>query len=85
MEVCIRLQRSDIKASGKYNFRIVAIPKSDPRQSKALEILGYYDSSKKPAAYDVKIDKLEQWIAKGAQMSPTVKSLFKKARIRKNA
>ena len=37
MEVRIRLQKSDTKAKGKYNYRVVAISKAAPRQSKALE------------------------------------------------
>jgi len=83
MEVRIRLQKSDTKAKGRYNYRIVAVPKRTPRQARALEILGYYDASKKPAEYRVDVEKIDQWIANGAQMSDTVRSLVKKSR--KNA
>ena len=39
---------------------------------------GHYDPKKKPA--DVKIDRerVDFWVSKGAQLSPTVKSLLKK-------
>ena len=80
MEVSIRLQKSEIKAKGRYNYRIVAIPKNTPRQGRALEILGHYDSAKQPATYAINLEKLDQWVAKGAQMSETVKALVKSAR-----
>lgn len=80
MEVSIRLQKSDSSAQGRYNYRIVAIPKQATRQGKALEILGHYDAGRIPKVYDIKLDKLDQWVAKGAQMSQTVKNLVKKAR-----
>ena len=83
MEVSLRLQRSDTKAKGHYNYRIVAMPKHSPRQGRALEFLGYYNADKNPAVCSIKLDKLDKWIAKGAQMSQTVKDLVKKAR--KNA
>lgn len=80
MEVRIRLQKSDNKASGRYNYRIVVIPRNMPRQGKALDILGYYDASKKPAAFSVDVAKVEQWVAKGARMSQTISDLVKKAK-----
>jgi len=80
MEVRIRLQKSDTKAKGRYNYRIVAVPKCTPRQARALEILGYYDAAKKPAEYRVDVEKIDRWLAKGAQMSDTVRSLVKKSR-----
>lgn len=82
MQVSIRLQNSDTRAKGRYNYRIVAIPKNAPRQGRSLEILGYYNASRIPKIYEIKLDKLDAWIGKGAQMSLTVKNLVKKARKR---
>ena len=44
----------------------------------AVEQIGHYDPKKNPA--DVKIDRerVDYWVSKGAQLSPTVKSLLKK-------
>jgi len=80
MEVSIRLQKSETKSTGCYHYRIVAIPKQSPRQGRALEILGYYDAAKNPAVSNIKLDKLEKWIANGAVMSQTVSDLVKKTR-----
>jgi small subunit ribosomal protein S16 len=43
-----------------------------------IEELGYYDPSKNPAALSIKKEKIEAWVKKGAQLSPTVKSFLKK-------
>jgi len=45
-----------------------------------LDILGYYDPSKKPAMYSLQKAKIDAWVAKGAQLSDTVRSLLKKTK-----
>ena len=77
MEVRIRLQKVGA-AKKRYNFRVVAINKSNKRQGTHLEILGYYDPAKKPASIQIDRQRLDQWVKKGAQMSETVRSLLKK-------
>ncbi|MFA5260860.1 MAG: 30S ribosomal protein S16 [Candidatus Omnitrophota bacterium] len=79
MEVRIRLQKAGAPANKKYNYRIVVLSKSDPKQGRALDILGYYDPAKKPAVISLNKEKLEKWLKKGAQMTDTVRSLVKKA------
>ncbi len=80
MEVKIRLQRAGKSAKGRYNYRIVAISKTKPRDSKHLEILGYYDAAKNPAIVSVDHTKVDKWLKNGAQMTATVKSLVKKSK-----
>ncbi len=77
MEVRIRLQKAGKTASKRYNYRIVAISRAKSRQSRHLEILGFYDPSKKPAQLSLNQEKIENWVKKGAQMSDTVRSLLK--------
>mgnify|MGYP001581906604 CR=1 FL=1 len=78
MEVRIRLQKAGKVANKAYNYRIVAMAGQEGRAGRSLEILGHYDPSKKPAAFALNKTKLEAWVAKGAQMSDTVRSLMKK-------
>ncbi|MBF0384685.1 MAG: 30S ribosomal protein S16 [Candidatus Omnitrophica bacterium] len=78
MEVTIRLQKAGKPAQKHFNYRIVAIPKNKSRDSKYLELLGYYDPSKKPASIELNQEKLDSWIKKGARLSDTVKSLMLK-------
>jgi small subunit ribosomal protein S16 len=80
MEVHIRLQKAGRPASKRYNFRFVVMSKASTRQGRALEILGYYDPSKKPAVISVDQDKVQKWLDRGAIMSDTVRTLVKKAK-----
>jgi small subunit ribosomal protein S16 len=82
MEVRIRLQKVT-NTKKHYNYRLVAINRTNKRQGAHLEILGYYDPTKNPAVFEIKQEKIEQWIKKGAQMSDTVRSLVKKANKKK--
>lgn len=78
MEVCIRLQKAGKTANKRYNYRVVAISRSSPRNGKHLDILGHYDPARKPAVVSINREKIEQWVKRGARMSDTVRSLLKK-------
>ena len=78
MEVRIRLQKIGKAANRSTNYRIVAIGRALTRDGKHLQILGYYDPSKKPAILSFDREKIDTWVKKGAQMSDTVRSLIKK-------
>lgn len=78
MQVRIRLQRIGKSAKKRYNYRIVAIPQKVKRDSRTLDVLGYYDPSKKPASVSLDLAKLDKWIKQGAQMSETVRNISKK-------
>ena len=76
MSVKVRLTRSGSK---KHHFyRVVAINSDTRRDGRPLEFLGYYNPNTNPA--DVKLDqeKIDKWLATGAEMSATVRSLYKK-------
>jgi small subunit ribosomal protein S16 len=77
MEVRIRLQKAGKSASKRYNYRVVAMSRSQTRDGRHLELLGYYDPAKKPAVVSIDKEKLNKWLEKGAQMSATVKALVK--------
>ncbi|HJB65627.1 MAG TPA: 30S ribosomal protein S16 [Candidatus Mailhella merdavium] len=76
MSVKVRLTRSGSKKHPFY--RVVAINSDSRRDGRPLEFLGYYNPNTNPA--DVKIDqeKIDKWLANGAEMSDTVRSLYKK-------
>ena len=59
-------------------YRVVAINSDTRRDGRPLEFLGYYNPNTNPA--DVKLDqeKIDKWLATGAEMSATVRSLYKK-------
>lgn len=74
MTVKIRLQRFGKK--GRPFFRIVAIPKANPRNGKILARLGYYDPYAKKTKIKVDQKLVQEWIAKGAQLSDAVRKLL---------
>jgi small subunit ribosomal protein S16 len=74
--VVIRLTRFGGKK--KPHYRIVAVDREKPRESRYIELLGQYSPMTAPAQIKIDMEKYNQWIRKGAQPSVTVKSLVKK-------
>ena len=80
MAVAIRLKKVSDTSKKRYNYRVVAMDDLNPRDGRVIEELGYYDPAKKPASLKINKEKIEQWLKKGARISPTVKSFLKKQR-----
>jgi len=57
-------------------WRIVVTDSRKPKD--CIELLGTYDTLRKPAKLTLNDDKAVAWILKGAAPTPTVRSLFKK-------
>ncbi len=74
--VKIRLQRGGRTHMPVYT--IVAANSREARDGKFLEKLGQYNPSDKEVLSAVNVDGIKAWIAKGAQVSETLNSLFKK-------
>jgi len=72
--VKIRLMR--LGAKKRPCYRIVAADVRAPRDGKFLEILGYYDPTKKPHVLKVDEDKVKSWLGNGAQPTNRVKKLI---------
>ena len=77
MAVKIRLTRMGSKK--KPFYRIVAMSIENRRDGRALDTLGYYNPMTDPAEVKVDAEKLQAWLARGAQTTQTVASLLKKA------
>lgn len=72
--VKLRLQRFGAHKAPKY--RIVAADSRAPRDGKFLEILGTYNPLTNPATITVDAEKVQAWLAKGAQPTVTVKNIL---------
>lgn len=59
-------------------YTIVAANSRNARDGKFLEKLGQYDPHATEVLKDVNVDGVKAWLGKGAQISDTVKSLFRK-------
>jgi small subunit ribosomal protein S16 len=78
--VKIRLTRGGAKK--RPHYRIVAIDGRLATDGRPLEFLGTYDPGSNPEKFNIKVDRFDAWIANGAQPSPTVRTLIKRARKR---
>ena len=74
--VKIRLKRFGAKKRPYY--RVVAIDSRNPRDGRALEYLGTYNPMTEPSEIDLKRERIEHWVALGAQLSPQMKTLLKR-------
>ena len=75
MSVKIRLRRMGAKKAPFY--RIVVADSRYPRDGRFIEEVGFYDPTKEPSVIKVDAEKVEKWIASGAQPTDTVKALLK--------
>ena len=76
--VKIRLSRGGAKKRPFY--RIIAIDERRQTNGRALEFLGTFDPMPEPEVIHLKKDRIDAWIAKGAQMSPAVKALCRRSK-----
>lgn len=73
----IRLRRMGARHRPFYRM-VVSDAKADPR-ARAVEEVGIYDPTQKPAVVRVDKERIQHWVELGAQMSPSVKKLVKSA------
>ena len=74
--VKIRLRRMGAKKAPYY--RIVVADSRCPRDGRFIEEVGIYDPMADGNKLNVKMDRVEYWIANGAQPTDTVRGLLKK-------
>jgi small subunit ribosomal protein S16 len=49
------------------------------RDGRFIEVIGHYNPLTTPATLEIKLDKAEEWIKKGAQPTNTVRVLLQRA------
>lgn len=74
MAVRIRLKRFGKKKQPFY--RIVAAEQSRARNSKTLEVIGFYDPLQDPVRFEIKADRVQHWLSVGAQPTDTLERLL---------
>lgn len=75
MAVKIRLRRIGAKKAPFY--RVVVADSRFSRDGRFIEEIGIYDPTKEPSLVKIDVEKANDWIAKGAQPTDTVKRLLK--------
>lgn len=73
----IRLAR--FGARKKPVYRVVVIEKDRARNGRSVELVGTYNPRTNPATVDLKRERIDYWVSKGAQLSERVEKLMKAA------
>lgn len=79
MAVKMRLRRMGQKKAPFY--RVVVADSRAPRDGRFIEEVGYYNPMTEPVTLKVEEEKVQKWLASGAQPTETVKSLLTKSGI----
>jgi small subunit ribosomal protein S16 len=72
----IRLAR--VGARKQPHYRVVVIEKERARDGRSVEVVGIYNPRTNPATVELKRDRIDHWVSKGAKMSQTVSRLVSK-------
>jgi small subunit ribosomal protein S16 len=70
----IRLARTGARKQPHY--RVVVIEKERARNGRPVEVVGTYNPRTTPASVELKRDRVEYWVSKGAKMSDRVSKIF---------
>lgn len=73
--LAIRLARFGSKK--KPTYRVVVIEKTNPRDGRAVEIVGHYNPVAQPTELKLNHERIDYWLQCGAQPTDTVKRLLK--------
>jgi small subunit ribosomal protein S16 len=77
MAARIRLTR--VGATKQPTYRVVVADSRQPRDGRAIEILGHYNPRSEPVEFVVDVEKTKAWMAKGALPTETVERLLRAA------
>ena len=70
----IRLAR--VGARKQPHYRVVVIENDRARNGRSVEVVGTYNPRTTPASLDLKRDRIDFWVGKGALLSERVAKLF---------
>lgn len=75
MSVRVRLTRVGSKKNPIW--RVVVADQRSPRDGRFIETIGHYNPQTEPSTIRIDEDRLQHWLARGAQPSGSVKQLVK--------
>jgi small subunit ribosomal protein S16 len=72
----IRLSRTGARKQPQY--RVVVIEKERARNGRPVEVVGTYNPRTSPASIELKRERIDYWVSKGAKMSDRVTKIVSK-------
>ncbi len=83
--MALKIRLSRIGTKHKPIYRVVVAEERSRRDGAATEILGTYTPEAKGNPLQIKLDRAEYWMSKGARPTDTMNALIKKERRRQAA
>lgn len=75
MSLMIRFSNNGRRGERKY--KIVLLEKRERREGRPVEVLGYYEKrAGNSVSKEVNVEKINYWMSKGAQLSPSVRKIL---------
>src|ERR1019366_2905858 len=78
--MALKIRLSRIGSTHQPHYRIVVAETRSRRDGDAVETLGTYDPRTKGRQVNIRLDRVDYWIGKGAKPSDTLHSIIKRAR-----
>jgi small subunit ribosomal protein S16 len=75
--IMLKIRLTQTGARNSKQYRIIAIDKSKRRDGQAIEILGFYNPTVKPAIVKVNRERIDYWVGKGGQITDGLKKILK--------
>jgi small subunit ribosomal protein S16 len=75
MSVRVRLTR--VGSNKNPIWRVVVADQRSPRDGRFIEAIGHYNPQTDPSTIEIDEQRLEHWLARGAQPTNTVKKLMR--------
>ena len=73
----IRLSRTGARKQPQY--RVVVIEKERARNGRPVEVVGTYNPRTNPASIELKRERIDYWVSKGAKLSDRVNKIVSKS------
>jgi small subunit ribosomal protein S16 len=74
----LRIRLTRMGAKKKPVYRVVVTERRQARDGSFVEIVGHYNPGTNPPSVELNMERVQHWMARGAQPSETVHSLLKK-------
>lgn len=76
----VRIRLTRLGATKRPFYRVVVADSRSPRNGRSIESVGHYDPRAEPAVLKLDLERIDHWVAHGAQPSETVSDLIRRAR-----
>ena len=75
--MAVRLRLTRVGGKKDPIWRVVVADQRSPRDGRVIEIVGQYNAQTDPSTIVLNTERIEAWMAKGAQPTATVKKLMR--------